>query len=32
MNITDLEVEVAKGCKAIVPVHLQGRTLIWNRF
>jgi len=26
MNITDLEAEVARGCKAIVPVHLQGRT------
>jgi dTDP-4-amino-4,6-dideoxygalactose transaminase len=26
MNLDDLKTEVAKGCKAIVPVHLQGRT------
>lgn len=26
MNLADLELEIIKGCKAIVPVHLQGRT------
>ncbi|MFA5025741.1 MAG: aminotransferase class I/II-fold pyridoxal phosphate-dependent enzyme [Candidatus Shapirobacteria bacterium] len=26
MNLDDLKKEVEKGCKAIIPVHLQGRT------
>ncbi|MDD4937404.1 MAG: aminotransferase class I/II-fold pyridoxal phosphate-dependent enzyme [Candidatus Shapirobacteria bacterium] len=26
MNIDDLKTEIAKGCKVIVPVHIQGRT------
>lgn len=26
MNVDDLKAEIAKGCKVIVPVHIQGRT------